>query len=45
MLQMKSGQTQDYFVDRDNFDLSRESMKEQQKSSKATPFKGTEGCS
>lgn len=45
MLQIKSSQTQDYFTDRDNFDLSAESIKDQQKSSKAIRFKGTEGCS
>lgn len=45
MLQIRSGQTHNYFVDRDNFDLSRVSVKEQQKCSKAIPFKGAEGCS
>lgn len=45
MLQIKSGQTQDYLIDRDNFDQSRESIKEQRKSNKSIPFKGAEGCS
>lgn len=45
MLLIKSVQTQGYFVDRDNFNLSRECIKEQQKSSKVIPFKGAEGCS
>lgn len=45
MLQIKSGQTQDYFVDGENFHLPSESVKEQGKSSKAIPFKGAEGCS
>lgn len=45
ILLIKSGQTQGYFIDRDNFNLSRESIEEQQKSSKVISFKGAEGCS
>lgn len=41
-LHITSGQNQDYFTDRDNFDLSRDFIKEQWKSSKATHFKDTE---